>query len=167
MENNDESSATAVVANPTGKQIIIDRTFEAPMALVFNMWTNPEYLARWWGPKNNTNSVCRMDVRPGGAISITMHPGDGQMIEVNGVFDEVRIPDKLVFTTVKNDAYSEAQLKVLHTINLSENNGITRLIMYVEVVRTSAVFNTSCQHMEQGWEQSFDRLGEELLRMVN
>jgi hypothetical protein len=86
---------------------------------------------------------------------------------VNGIFDEVRIPDKLVFTTVKNDAYSEAQLKVLHTINLSENNGITRLIMYVEVVRTCAVFNTSCQHIEQGWEQSFDRLGEELLRMVN
>ncbi|MDB5023584.1 MAG: hypothetical protein JWP78_1339 [Mucilaginibacter sp.] len=156
MLNNNE-----FVNSPAKQEVLITRIFEAPIDLVFSMWTNPEYLARWWGPKNNTNSACEMDVRPGGAIKIMMQTGDGQVIQVTGRFNEIDAPYRLVFTTTK-DQNGNAGLEVLHIVTLTEEKGKTRLVMKVAIIKTRPEFITSCQGMDLGWNQSFDRLAEQL-----
>jgi uncharacterized protein YndB with AHSA1/START domain len=162
MVKNDE-----LITDPQKQQVLITRVFEAPIDLVFSMWTNPEYYKIWWGPKNNTNPVCEMDVRPGGAIKIIMSTGDNRVIPVTGVFNEISIPDRLVFTTMENDKDGNALLEVLHTVDLTEAEGITRLVMKVEVIKSGPDFTTSCQGMKLGWNQSFDRLAEQLLKQHN
>jgi uncharacterized protein YndB with AHSA1/START domain len=147
---------------PARQQVLITRVFEAPIDLVFSMWTNPEYNARWWGPKNNINPVCELDVRPGGSIKIIMQMEDGHLIPVIGIFNEISGPNRLVFTTMEVDENGIARMEVLHTVTLAEENGKTKLTMKVVIIKSSPEFTTSCQGMELGWNQSFDRLAEQL-----
>ncbi|HMH22822.1 MAG TPA: SRPBCC domain-containing protein [Puia sp.] len=155
------------ITNPAKQQVLVTRIFEAPVDLVFSMWTNPEHHKRWWGPKNNTNLVCEMDVRPGGPIIIIMQTGDGRTIPVTGIFNEVSPPNRLVFTTMENDGHGNTLMEVSHTVTLTEENGKTRLIMTIVVLQSSPGFVTSCQGMELGWNQSFDRLAEQMILGTN
>jgi len=58
------------------REVTITRVFDAPRATVFRAWTDADRLARWWGPKGFTNSVCEIDARVGGAIRIHMRSPD-------------------------------------------------------------------------------------------
>ena len=62
------------------RELVITRIFDAPQKAVFAAWTDPERLKHWWGPKDFTNPVCELDVRPGGAIRIHMRGPDGTFI---------------------------------------------------------------------------------------
>ncbi|MGZ4038569.1 MAG: SRPBCC domain-containing protein, partial [Bacteroidia bacterium] len=50
----------------SGREISISRLFDAPLELVWTVWTQPEHLKNWWGPSGFTNTIHRMDVKPGG-----------------------------------------------------------------------------------------------------
>jgi len=55
------------VVDPVQSEIVITRVFDAPRELVWNAWTEPERLMRWWGRKGFTSSVCKVDFRVGGS----------------------------------------------------------------------------------------------------
>jgi uncharacterized protein YndB with AHSA1/START domain len=59
------------------REITISRTLNAPVELVWEVWTKPEHIANWWGPNGFTNTISKMDVNPGGEWSLTMHGPDG------------------------------------------------------------------------------------------
>ena len=73
----------------TDRELVLARVFDAPREVVFKAWTNVEHLKRWWGPKNFTNPVCEVDVRPGGAMRIHMRGPDGTIYPMTGVFQEI------------------------------------------------------------------------------
>ena len=79
--------------------LVMTRVFDAPRELVFKAWTETKHVAQWWGPKRFTNSVCEMDVRPGGAIRIHMRAPDGVVYPMTGVFQEIVAPERLVFVS--------------------------------------------------------------------
>jgi len=147
---------------PAKHEVNITRIFDAPIAMVFSMWTKPEYLAMWWGPKDFTNPVCEMDVQKGGAIKIVMQTPDGIQIPVTGIFNEIHAPDRIVFTTMKIDENGNAELEVLNTVTLSEEDGKTKLILKAVVVKSTPQAAASLQGMETGWSQSLDRFAENL-----
>jgi uncharacterized protein YndB with AHSA1/START domain len=151
-----------LIDNPVKHQVNITRIFNAPVKLVFSMWTNPEYMAMWWGPKDFTNPVCEMDVQKGGKIKIIMQAPDGYQIPVTGVFNEIHEPDRIVFTTMKLDENGNAELEILNTVTLREENGKTTLTMKAVVVKSTPQAVASLNGMETGWSQSFDRLAEAL-----
>jgi uncharacterized protein YndB with AHSA1/START domain len=62
---------TAPVDAPS-REVTLTRVFNAPQQLVWTAWTNPRHLAQWWGPKMFTNPVCELDLRVGGAITISI-----------------------------------------------------------------------------------------------
>src|SRR5437868_7359642 len=99
------------------KELTITRIFDAPRELVFKAWIDPKHVAQWWGPKGYTNPVCELDVRPGGAMNITMLGPDGVLIPTRGIFQEIVEPERIVFTNVafENEA-GEAGLEVVNTI---------------------------------------------------
>jgi len=68
------------------REVVITRIFDAPRELVFHAWTDPQHMARWWGPKVFTNRVEKMDVRPGGAWRIIMCAPDGAEYPAQGVY---------------------------------------------------------------------------------
>jgi uncharacterized protein YndB with AHSA1/START domain len=64
------AAATLPNADPMKRDVTLTRTFDAPAALVWAAWTEPERMAQWWGPHHFTNPVCEIDARAGGKLLI-------------------------------------------------------------------------------------------------
>lgn len=92
--------------DPTaGWELVVTRVFDAPRELVFEAWTRPEYVKRWWGPKGFTTPFCEIDLRPGGTFLRCMRSPEGEDFWVVGVFREIIVPERLVFT----DSFADAE----------------------------------------------------------
>ena len=147
----------------TDRELVITRVFDAPREMVWKAWTDPEHVMRWWGPKDFTNPVCELDVRPGGAILIHMRGPDGVVIPNKGVFHEIVEPERLVLTTSAfEDEEGNPQLEVLNTVTFEEQGGKTKLTLRVVVVKATPEVEGALAGMEEGWNQSLDRLAEAL-----
>ena len=145
------------------QELVITRIFDAPRELVFRAWTEPQHLARWWGPKDFTNPVCELDLRPGGAILIHMRSPDGTLYPNKGVFQEIVEPERLVMSsTAIEDAQGQPQLQVLQTVTFEEYNGKTKLTLKAVVTKAGPAATNALAGMEEGWNQSLDRLAESL-----
>jgi uncharacterized protein YndB with AHSA1/START domain len=86
------------IAEPAERVLVITRVFDAPRSLVFKVWTQPEHLVRWWGPRGFTTPSCKMDVRAGGAYRTCIRSPEGKDYWMRGVYREIVEPDRLVFT---------------------------------------------------------------------
>src|SRR5436305_1474834 len=78
---------TMTSANPptaVGRELVITRMFNAPREHVFQMWTDPLHLSKWWSPKHFTNPVCEVDARPGGSLHVVMQDPDGGQYPMTG-----------------------------------------------------------------------------------
>jgi uncharacterized protein YndB with AHSA1/START domain len=156
-----------VAANPVGKTVSITRIFDAPRELVFKLWTDPEYVAKWWGPKDFTNPVCKMDAKVGGNIRIVMQGPDGFQYPTRGLFTELIEPELIVFTSIKEDANGNAELEVLNTVTFSEENGKTKMVLKAVVTMSTPQACGSVDGMDQGWNQSIDRLAETIQALIS
>jgi uncharacterized protein YndB with AHSA1/START domain len=79
------------------KEIQVTRLLNAPRELVFEVWTSPKHVDKWWGPNGFTNITRKMDVRPGGEWVYVMHGPDGRKYDNRIRFVEVVKPEKLVY----------------------------------------------------------------------
>jgi uncharacterized protein YndB with AHSA1/START domain len=78
--------------------IIVTREFSATRETVWEAWTRPELMARWWGPHGFINPVCELDVREGGRWRIEMQGPDGRTYPSRGAYRAVSPPERLVYT---------------------------------------------------------------------
>lgn len=141
------------------KELHLTRIFDAPREVVFQAWTDAKQLARWWGPKGFTNPVCEIDPRPGGAINIHMHAPYGEVYPMGGIFHEITPPDRIVFTSKAFlDGKGNAELEVMNTITFAEHNGKTKLTLHAKVVKATPMTAQALSGMDQGWNESLDRL---------
>lgn len=151
-------------ALPREREVIITRIFDAPREVVFKAWTDPKQLAKWFGPKGFRNPVCEADARVGGAWHIVMRSPDGTEHPCGGVYREVVVPERLVFTNIATDKEGNPILDGLTTVIFEEHEGKTKLTMQT---RATAVVDYAVEHlkgMEAGWTQTLERLAEELAR---
>jgi uncharacterized protein YndB with AHSA1/START domain len=148
-------------AEGISQELVITRIIDAPRDVVFKAWLDEKQLAQWWGPKDFTNPVCRLDVRPGGNIQIDMRAPDGTVYPMGGTFKEIMEPLRLVFiSTAMVDEAGSPQLENLNTITFEEHNGKTKLTLHVRVLKATAAAKQALDGMEQGWSQSLDRLAQ-------
>jgi len=158
-----KNTGTLSVTTPTDREIAMTRVFDAPRRLVFEAWTNPEYLPHWMlGPGGWTMPVCEIDLRPGGAWHFVWRRSDGTEMEMRGVYREVTPPKRLVSTECWGGDWPET----LNTLVLSEQDGkttITNTILYPSKEARDAALKTG---MNDGVSQSFDRLDEYLRTMA-
>ncbi|MDO3626366.1 SRPBCC family protein [Mucilaginibacter sp. BT774] len=82
-------------SNTNDRELIITRTLNAPVELVWEAWTKPEHIANWWGPDGFTNTISKMDIRSGGEWDLVMHGPDGTDYKNKSIFREV-IPLKML-----------------------------------------------------------------------
>jgi uncharacterized protein YndB with AHSA1/START domain len=140
------------------RELVITRIFDAPRRLVFEMWTAPEHLARWWGPHGSTTISAGMDVRPGGAWSRLMRTPDGRVIRKHGVYREIVAPERLVLTYVTDDLAGNPGTETLVTVTFADLGGKTRLTLHQAVFESVAT--REAHH--GGWTSCLERLAEHL-----
>jgi uncharacterized protein YndB with AHSA1/START domain len=85
------------------REIIITRTFDAPRERVWEAWTDPKQVIKWWGPNGFTNTLFEMDVKPGGVWRHMMHGPDGTDYPNKVVYIEVVKPERLVYSHGRDD----------------------------------------------------------------
>ena len=110
-------------------ELLIAREFRALRQRVFAAWTDPAMAGRWWAPQNCTPLSCEMDVRAGGKWSRSMRVPDGTVITKHGVYREVVVPERLVFTYATRYADGRVDPETVVTVTFAERDGQTRLIL--------------------------------------
>jgi len=106
------------------RELIITRKLNAPVELVWEVWTQPEHIAKWWGPNGFTNTITMMDLVPGGVWELVMHGPDGKDYQNRSIFKEVVPLKKIVYqhfapnflTTVEFEAQGEATFLRWHML---------------------------------------------------
>jgi uncharacterized protein YndB with AHSA1/START domain len=144
-----------------GFEVDIVRTFKAPRELVFDGFTNPERLAKWWGPLGSENEIKTLDVRPGGEISLRMF-GPGFDHVMGGEYVEIDRPNRLVFRTKAFEAPDGGWGIInYNTVTFTEKNGWTTMHLHTLVERAAGeVVLGALSGMKTGWGQSLERLGD-------
>ncbi len=130
------------------------RHLDAPRALVFRVWSEPEHMRRWFRPKDFTVVDGSMDFRTGGAWSSHMRAADGTDYRHRGVYREI-VPDALiVFTHAWVDETGEAGPETVITVSLADDGEGTRLTFRQTAFASDASRDS---HME-GWGEALDNL---------
>jgi len=150
---------------------VISRTFDAPRDLIWKAWTEPERMAKWFGPKGVTIIHSKNDLRPQGVYHYGMRTTDGKDMWGKWIYREVVKPRKLVFVNSFSDAKGgitrhpmspEWPLELLSTIAFDENGGKTTVTVMWAPINASAAerktFSDGKASMKGGWSGTFDSL---------
>jgi uncharacterized protein YndB with AHSA1/START domain len=164
VASNASTSTGLTVTKPSDREVVLTRTFDAPRALVFQAYTDPNHIPHWWGRKRLSTIVDRMDVRPGGAWRFVQRgPGGGEEHGFHGEYREVTPPERLVYTFEYEGTPGHV---VEDTVTFEEHDGRT-------TVRVACLFRTPEDRdgmlqagMEIGAAESWDRLAEHLGGML-
>lgn len=142
------------------RRLSISRLIKAPRHLVWEVWTNPEHIKHWWGPNGFTNTIHKMEVKPGGVWEFIMHGPDGTDYKNKNVFSEVVEGEKLVYNHVTGPLFEA-------TITLVSQGDDTLVTM-------SSVFESEEQlkkvievfKADEGMKQNIDRLESYLAKQI-
>lgn len=145
---------SAVVTLPTDTQIQITRVFDAPAVVIFQAWTTPELVRRWWGTPEHPLTVCDIDLRVGGDWRYAMVMDDTELAW-HGTYQVIDAPYQLVSTEVF-EGFPDAE--AVNTLTLDEADGTTTLRVVVQH-RTKANRDGHIDSgMETGMQTTLDRL---------
>jgi len=127
-------SGSATVTLPTEEQILITREFDAPKRLVYQAWTTPELVRRWWHANRGEVTVAEIDLRVGGAWRYVAVTPDGFEVAFHGEYREVVPNERIVATEVYEGAPQTdgADEGTLNTATFTELDGRTTLTTLVQ-----------------------------------
>ena len=148
---------------PSDREIVFTRVFNAPRALVFEAWTKPEHVMRWYGCASATMTSCDIDLRPGGAYRFVMRLADGTECSQSGIYRDIVPPSRIVCTERFND---DPNRETLLAITFEERDGkttMTSTALYRSAADRQAMLDIG---VEKGAGESFDRLAEYLKTMA-
>ena len=155
-----------VATEAESREITITRLFDAPRDLVFKAWTEPEQIARWWGPEGFSVPECDSDPRPGGSLRIVMRGPDGVDYPMTGTFLEVSAPERLVFeSTALLDG--KPVLEGMNTVTFVDRDGKTEVTLHARAVALVPEAAAMLGGMSAGWTQSLQCLDDVLTGAVD
>ena len=140
------------MTEPPGYVVRIERTFDAPAEAVFDAWTSPEVMRRWFHPAPDWETPeADVDLRVGGKVRVVMRRPDGTEAEAQGEYTLIDRPLRLDMTWTFDDDPSNRQLIEL---SFSESEGSTTVVMINSGISTDE--RRDAQH--EGWHGCFDEL---------
>jgi uncharacterized protein YndB with AHSA1/START domain len=128
-------SGTATVTLPTDEQILVTREFDAPRHLVYEAWTTPELVKRWWHANRGEATIAEIDLQVGGRWRYVMVTDDGLEVAFHGEFREIVPNERIVSTEVYEGVPQPAdgpEQGTLNTATFAEADGRTTLTILVE-----------------------------------
>jgi uncharacterized protein YndB with AHSA1/START domain len=85
------------ISDTADRELSISRLLDAPIALVWEVWTDPKHIKNWWGPDGFTNTIAKMDLREHGEWNLVMHGPDGTDYKNKSIVREIVVNRKLVY----------------------------------------------------------------------
>ncbi|HJQ96350.1 MAG TPA: SRPBCC family protein [Acidimicrobiia bacterium] len=157
------TSGTTLVTTPAPTEIVTERIFDAPRQLVFETYIDPLYIPEFWGPRNTTTVVDKMDVRPGGQWRFVHDPGTDQETAFRGEYLDVNPPESISQTFEWEGLPGHILTETAYFEDLGD--GRTKL-------RTLSIFDSVedrdgmiASGMESGLRELHDRFAEVLARL--
>lgn len=153
MSNNNEANS---------RTLTLERTFNAPIKLVWEAWTQPEHIAQWWGPKGMKTKVIEHEFKVGGRWKYSMLMADGKEFIADGIYSEIVEFEKIISSANFKPMTEGVEIQAL----FQENGDKTHFIF--NVVHPTEEY---CRQQEQmgfynGWGSVFERLNEYLQRQL-
>ena len=151
---------SAVFTMPTDDEILITRAFDAPADLVFEAWTTPDLVKRWWAGDRGVVTEAHIDLRIGGRWRWVMTANGGFEVAFSGEFREIDRPHRLVRPAVF-EMFPDAE--AVSTVTFEETNGLTTLKILGRYPSREIRDAALASGMEGGLQTSLDEL-EDLVR---
>jgi uncharacterized protein YndB with AHSA1/START domain len=165
------STQAAAAADTFSKEFVIERTFDAPRDLVWEVFTHRDHLMNWWGPKGFKMIVGNLDLKPGGTFHYGMQAPDGSEMWGRWVFREIVEPERLVFISSFSDKDGGLTrhpmaptwpIKMLSTATFTDQGGKTLLVNRVVALNATeeerTTFEGGFESMKQGFGGTWDQL---------
>ena len=147
---------TLKVTTPTDCEIVLTRVFDAPRNMVFDAFTKPELLKRWFGPRGWSLVTCEVDFRVGGKWRFILEGPDKRTMGMYGSYLEIDAPKRTVHIEAFDDFPGQSQV----TSVWIEENGKTMLTATVLAPSKEARDAVIQSGMEHGAAETYDRLAE-------
>jgi uncharacterized protein YndB with AHSA1/START domain len=153
------------------KELVITRIIDAPREMVWKAWTEPQFLMHWWGPKDFTAPVCRIDFRVGGKYIFCMRSPDGNDFWSTGEYKEIIPQERISCTDCFADENGNAvpasyygmkgdfPLELLLTVAFEQNYGMTKMNLQHDGFPSGTVRDLALQ----SWNESLDKLVESVI----
>jgi uncharacterized protein YndB with AHSA1/START domain len=145
--------------NTAERELRISRVLNAPIELVWEVWTDPEHLKHWWGPDGFTNTITKMEMRKGGEWNLVMHGPDGTDYKNESIITEIIKYKKIVYDHVSGPRF-------LATIEFEAQGNKTRIDWHM-LFETKEQFIRTIKTVkaDEGLKQNVSRMEQYLLKM--
>src|SRR5215813_7611480 len=150
------------VERTSERELVVTRTFNGPARIVFEAWTSPELLKRWWAPKSFGVAFvsCEADARTGGTYRFVFsHPASEQPMAFFGRYLEVTPHSRLVWTNDESDGGA------VTTVTFEERGGGTLVVMHDLYPSKEALDAAIASESTGGFSETFEQLDELLVTL--
>ena len=164
MKTRIDRTGSAELTLPSDTEIRMERKFDAPAELVFDVWTTEEHVRNWWGYPEHPMTDCTIDLTVGGEYRYAADIPDFGEIAFRGVFKQIERPHLLVATETY-EAYPDKE--GVNTMTLHEDDGITTMVVvmaYPDRETRDAVIESG---MEHGLQVSLNRIDSVLAGLAD
>ena len=151
-----KNTGTLTVTTPSDREIVMTRVFDAPRRLVFDAFTKPELLKRWFGPRGWSLAVCEVDLRVGGGFRFVLRGPGGKEMGMRGVYREIVPPERSVHVESFDDYPGESLVTGVF-VEQGGKTTFTATVLYATREVRDAVIKSG---MEHGAAECYDRLAE-------
>lgn len=145
-------------------EVVFTRRFHAPREQVWSLWTDPEHVAKWWGPQGFTTSVQQWELRVGGRLQLYLLGKDAKIYSAAGHFREVVAPERLVIAGEDVGGHpcgAGLPPHALLTITLTAHGNHTLLTHHTRFDTPAALVLARQAGYEQGWSSSLETLARQ------
>jgi uncharacterized protein YndB with AHSA1/START domain len=153
----DRGSTETTAIYSEGTDLVFERTFDAPREKVWQAFTDPEIVPKWWGPHGTTTIVEEMDVRPGGKWRYVSSAPDREDVAFYGEYLEVRPPERFKWTFLF-DVEGLGEQGGPETHSFEDIDGKTKVISRGHFGSVEAIEGALASGMVGGALETWDRL---------
>ncbi|MFJ9579107.1 SRPBCC domain-containing protein [Streptomyces sp. NPDC101191] len=154
-----------LLTTPADRELVVTRTFDAPVRRVWEAWTRPEHVRAWYGLASLTMSVCDIDLRPGGAWRWGQRTPEGQEIVFSGTYEDIVPAERLVYTEIFEQMPDADPVRVILSFDATPDGG-TALTSTSFWPTTEIRDQALAAGMETGIREQYDRLAAHLRLMA-
>ena len=151
-----KNTGTLKVTTPTDREIVLTRVFDAQRTMVWDAFTKPELLKRWFGPRGWSLVVCEVDLKVGGGFRFVLRGPDGRDMGMRGVYREIVPPERSVHMESFDDFPGEAQVTAVFVEQAGKTTFTATVLSPSKEVRDAVIKSG----MEHGAAESYDKLAE-------
>jgi uncharacterized protein YndB with AHSA1/START domain len=159
--NTKKEAGKTTVTTPSDREVVIERVFDAPRDRVFTAFTDPDLIPQWWGSHEDTTTVDKMEVKPGGDYRFITGDSTGNEQAFRGTFREVTPPERIVQTQEWEGMPGHVLVETIVFEDLGGRTKVTSTSLFHTAEEAQGMVDSG---MEEGVVEMYIRLDELLAK---